>query len=513
HASVIGQEFTFDVLVHTAEMPEEKVVECLDELIDAKLIYESFSKEKEIYKFTHTKIREVVYDSLSRPRKRYLHKKVGTVLEVLNAGKIADTIYTLVSTPDMWDKKMLELQKSNVIYALAHHFTQAMDLEKGTKYSIRAGDKASEIYALDEAIRYYKLALDSLGKLGESRDNKQLEIEVLLKLANCCDAKLLWDSALKYYEEAKKLCAEIGDGIKTAEVYRNIGHLLRRKGDVDRGIENIEKGLEISIEAGDNRGIADAYAGLGWISWKKGKYDKAIEYENMAIEYAEKTGDKTIIARICIDLGNVYGEIGDYDKGEEYYKKALDLLLGTTNFYEIARGYNNIGDIYLKKGEYEKGIEYFKKCLDISRKTENMRLVAYALSNIGECYARKNEVEEADEYLDEGLKIFKKIDEKQMISQIYMAYGIGYKGKKKWDKAKKYFDDSIKVLEEGKLDLPYTLCERYFEYALMYEECNDFKNFEFYLKKALDIAQQLGAKKLMEKAEEKLKKIHNSGIA
>ncbi|MEW5759502.1 MAG: AAA family ATPase, partial [Candidatus Thermoplasmatota archaeon] len=42
HASVIGQEFTFDVLVHTAEMPEEKVVECLDELIDAKLIYESF---------------------------------------------------------------------------------------------------------------------------------------------------------------------------------------------------------------------------------------------------------------------------------------------------------------------------------------------------------------------------------------------------------------------------------------------------------------------------------------
>jgi adenylate cyclase len=45
--------------------------------------------------------------------------------------------------------------KENQLPDLAYHYLQAGDLQKGMQYAIWAGEHARELYAIDEALKYF----------------------------------------------------------------------------------------------------------------------------------------------------------------------------------------------------------------------------------------------------------------------------------------------------------------------------------------------------------------------
>ena len=71
----------------------------------------------------------------------FLHTKVGTNLEQRNINEIGKEIFNL-----------------------ADHFSKGRNYEKALKYLILAGDRAAQIYAIDDARKYYLTALEMLTK-------------------------------------------------------------------------------------------------------------------------------------------------------------------------------------------------------------------------------------------------------------------------------------------------------------------------------------------------------------
>ncbi|MGH2670457.1 MAG: ATP-binding protein, partial [bacterium] len=89
--AVIGRRFRFEVLQAVSDLPEDQLLDALEEAIQAQVIREESEAGEVEYDFVHALIREVLYDRLSLRRRMTLHQKVGETLERQHAGRL-DTV-------------------------------------------------------------------------------------------------------------------------------------------------------------------------------------------------------------------------------------------------------------------------------------------------------------------------------------------------------------------------------------------------------------------------------------
>jgi class 3 adenylate cyclase len=140
-AAVIGREFRFELVSAVTDLGEERVLEGLDDAVYAGLVQE-VPGTVGVYVFSHSLVRQTLYEGLTKTRRARLHRRVGDVLE---------THLTRALEPPLAE--------------LAYHYCQAAgfgDAAKAIDYARRAGDRATELLAYEDAIRLYQMALDTL---------------------------------------------------------------------------------------------------------------------------------------------------------------------------------------------------------------------------------------------------------------------------------------------------------------------------------------------------------------
>ena len=153
-ASVIGKSFLFRLLEAIAAA-ERQLEEHLSLLQRADLVREKTRRPELEYIFKHSLTQEAAYNSLLIERRKDFHQKVGEALEQLFADR-AEEFYGL----------------------LAHHFDAAGNQAKAIDYLIKAGDKSRLEDAHEEAIKFYRRAIELLDQSGD----KQRASKTWLKL-------------------------------------------------------------------------------------------------------------------------------------------------------------------------------------------------------------------------------------------------------------------------------------------------------------------------------------------
>jgi tetratricopeptide (TPR) repeat protein len=156
--SVVGREFSLHLLKHLLDIPEDEMLDSLEEALLAGLVNE-ISGQPGQFCFTHALTSEIVYSNTMVARRVLLHHRIGKALE-------------RQSIPDT-----LPLEK------LAYHFTEGAfyDKEKAIDYATRAGNRAHSNLAMEQAARYYGMALRTMRLLpsGSILDSKQAELQTL----------------------------------------------------------------------------------------------------------------------------------------------------------------------------------------------------------------------------------------------------------------------------------------------------------------------------------------------
>jgi class 3 adenylate cyclase/tetratricopeptide (TPR) repeat protein len=134
-ASAFTTGFTWDELAAVSDETEDELLDYLDEALGAQILAEP---ERERYTFTHAMIRHTLYEEMSTPRRARLHRRVAESLEALYAGDA--------------DAHLGELA--------AHYMASVgSDAEKAIDYAVRAGRKAMELVAWEEAAQHFQRAL------------------------------------------------------------------------------------------------------------------------------------------------------------------------------------------------------------------------------------------------------------------------------------------------------------------------------------------------------------------
>jgi ABC-type oligopeptide transport system substrate-binding subunit/class 3 adenylate cyclase len=173
-ASVLGRRFGLPLLEGVSG-GNRRLRDSLHELQRLDLIREGQRWPQPEYRFKHAMIQETAYRTLLTERRSGLHRRAAEWLERQHAG-----------------------HREEVYGLLAHHWLAAADEDKAANYLGRAGDKARQEYALDEAIGHYRALLPLLERRGE----KQAMAVVLFKLALALHTSMRFAEANETYQRA-----------------------------------------------------------------------------------------------------------------------------------------------------------------------------------------------------------------------------------------------------------------------------------------------------------------------
>ena len=134
-AAVIGRTFALDVLKAAAELPEDTVLEAVEEAERVQLVAPQRGGREARYGFVHELIRATLVSALSLPRRQRLHLKIADAVEQVYASSL-----------------------DSHASALAHHLYQAgtaADVERTFRAFMIAGRRALQVGAFEEALEAF----------------------------------------------------------------------------------------------------------------------------------------------------------------------------------------------------------------------------------------------------------------------------------------------------------------------------------------------------------------------
>jgi predicted ATPase len=153
-AAVIGRSFPLAILERVAESPD--IEGDLAPLLRADIIREVQRYPEPAYTFRHGLLREASLSALPSVRRRELYRIVGNAFEREYVGNLEDHVEIL-----------------------AHYYGRSDDLPKGLAYLERAGERASELDAVQRAGEFWERAL----QFAERLDDKPAEQRLRGRLA------------------------------------------------------------------------------------------------------------------------------------------------------------------------------------------------------------------------------------------------------------------------------------------------------------------------------------------
>ena len=137
--AALGREFSYELIRAVSPLDEASLQQALAKLVEAELLYRRGLPPQVHYLFKHALVQDTAYQSLLKSTRQHYHQQIAQVL----TERFAETVET---QPEL----------------VAHHYTEAGLSEHAIPYWQRAGERAVQLPAYAEAVRFYHLALQAL---------------------------------------------------------------------------------------------------------------------------------------------------------------------------------------------------------------------------------------------------------------------------------------------------------------------------------------------------------------
>ena len=214
-AAVIGRQFDFAFLVEATGMGEDRLLDCLDEMVGLQLVDETLRGEHDDYCFLHDKIRQAAYERIPEEERAGIHERVGLALETAE----------------------LEEGTETDVFALAYHFCNGQDKEKALRYSLTAGEMASKQSANREALQHF---WEAARRIDESQRGEFFHVRE--RIGDLHDLLGEFEPAMTTFEELKALASS---GLSRARLERKVGTVLMKKGDFNGSVKRLDRAMEL----------------------------------------------------------------------------------------------------------------------------------------------------------------------------------------------------------------------------------------------------------------------------
>jgi DNA-binding CsgD family transcriptional regulator len=268
-AAVAGSEFTLETLRRASRLPDDDLLNAVDDATRHGLLVESPGLEL-VYRFSHELVRRSVSDRLSASRRAEAHLRVAEAIEGL---------------PSRGDARAQ-------LSALAYHYAQAASVggrERAASTNALAAESAAASLAFDDASEHLRTVLE-LG-VGEPRERARIHLQ--LGWASHRGGRAT--DAIASFQEAAQLARALGDSELLARAAIGFEEACWRPGIHDAG------SIDLLVEATDAIGDRDdelrvrLLGGLARARDFVGEHEHAMEARAEAIASARERGDRATL--------------------------------------------------------------------------------------------------------------------------------------------------------------------------------------------------------------------------
>jgi DNA-binding SARP family transcriptional activator/tetratricopeptide (TPR) repeat protein len=411
-AATCGRHFNLPVLSEAWKSSREELITGLDELRRRRLVREHGHEGCD---FTHDKIREAIYQRLSRAHRRLLHHSLAQALEKRHAG-----------------------QTEPVSDEIARHYLQAGLDQLALPYFLQAGEAAARLYANQEAISHLRCGATII--TSSPPDLNQKENEIIFRLLDLLGDLLErigeHEEARAVYELVFRSCPAL-EPVRQAQTHRKMGQTWLADQDFDsmlQAYEAAEQALEVvrkNVVAGNNpckeawyqewlnivsrkmsayywlnepekiqelvaqilpvvssQGTPQQriylYKGLGNMAMRRERYAGSREflhYAGLALEAAQESGEEQLIGSTSFNLGFAHLWAGNPVEAEEFLLAAKVKAEKIGNEFGQVLSLSYLGVLYRKMRRVECAREVIDCALELATRGRRPMYMGVARAN------------------------------------------------------------------------------------------------------------------------------------
>ena len=303
-AAVIGSPIDADLLTETARTTVEAIEECL---VSGMLV----AVNSDAFAFRHELARAAIYDAISPPRRRELHRRV---LAALRTKPLAE----------------------QDVARLAHHAEAADDQEAVLRFAPAAGRRAASLHAHREAAAQFARALRF------AHDRPPTERAELLEA--CAYERFLTEggaAALELRREALQIWQAKGDRGREGDALRWISRVSWFAGRNDEATAAAEAALAVLETLPPGRELAMALSNRAQLYMLAGETSSAVAWGERAITLAQALDETEILVHALTNVGTARLKAGD-ERGRDELERGLTLARAAGFAEHVTRALTNL---------------------------------------------------------------------------------------------------------------------------------------------------------------------------
>lgn len=449
HAAVIGDEFRVGTLARMSGRGEDELDESLREGLHLGVLAERGLSLGEDYRFYHTILRRVLYESLPPRRRRRLHLLAAAAIEEVHARhpeRLAEALSAHYEAAGDAARAFRWAMRAWAAASARWHWNEAVSCAERARRSAEqldfdgrtAGHSPPAVEGADSSVNdpaapplSEKLSMllalcESLHAVGR---NKELEpvLPEALALARALgdeagEAAIMFQNglvhtALSQYREAHaaveralEIYRRLGDPERARLAVVQLGRIRASMGDYEVAGQLIQAVFD---EEGLDQETAAVGAGvLGWARALQGRYTEGVELMRKCLDYHARCGNVRLRAQVLRRLHWADLSRGQYESAVALALRAQKDFQAIGDLFGEAKTYMGIGQARIAQGLYEEGIGYLRRTLESLKTNGDAHCEAETLWLMGRAHCEAGRLSEADATLGRALDMIRHIGDR-----------------------------------------------------------------------------------------------------
>jgi diguanylate cyclase (GGDEF)-like protein/putative nucleotidyltransferase with HDIG domain len=385
-ASVVGRSFDLEVVEKAGELEEDALLDAIDEGVAAGVILHVKGRDGEHYAFAHGLLAEALRRGTNPRRLQRIQCRVAEVIESLRPHSLTE---------------------------IAVLYDQGGDPRRAYQYALQAGARATDVYALDDAIAVYGIAVRRASTPDERLQARRSLVEV-------------WRLAGRYVE-AEALCGEMlsDDESALSATDRVVMERVRLQLRVRQGeppavtIEKARSLLERAEALGAHRERIELLTLLSEAHARVHEIGEAEQLARLALDDANALVDDVLIAATRVRFGTTLFESSPSFALEQFLLAGV-VYRANGDRYGMVRCLVNAGIAYLRVGNGAEAEKSYREAIRIAEESKITDLGGLASLNLGVLSLRRGNHDEAAEQFRQAEKQFTRVhNEPRRLAAIY----------------------------------------------------------------------------------------------
>lgn len=392
-AAVLGRNFDADDVLVASQVAEDDLIDALDEAIAAGVVETVSVADPNQYLFVHGLLADALKRSVNPRRLQQMQRRVAE---------------TLVQ------------RRPHALSEIATLFDHAGDATSAYRYAVEAGERASAVYALDDAARAFRIAVRRGSSDPERLDAKRRLLRVAQLAGHYAEAELLAD----------ELSADAGragdEELRIASQRARLEVRALRGEPASATLEGLEELLPQAVAAKSPREHVLLLTLISDLHARQGAWIDAQRLVREARDAALQLDDVELRADTTIRLGTALLDTVPRD-ALSHFREAIALYDSVGNRYGQTRCLVNSGIAYQRLGQAADAELSYREALAMADAANVLDLTGLAALNLGVLLTRAGRYDAADDQYQRAMKVFKKVkNEPRRVATLYNLAHLAY---------------------------------------------------------------------------------------